>query len=65
MLYKQNERNKKYKKQALENLKTDEIKYNEYRQKQNEYNKQLRKKKKEIFINAIIESEKQDKNIKN
>ena len=42
---KQNEKNKKYKKQALLNLKEDEEKYKEYRLKINEYNKKYRFKK--------------------
>jgi hypothetical protein len=51
---KQNEKNKIYKKQALEQLKQDEEKYKEYRLKINEYNKQLRMKKKEILNNSIV-----------
>ena len=51
---KQNEKNKKYKKQALQNLKQDEQKYNEYRLKINNYNKQLRQRKKEILINSVV-----------
>jgi hypothetical protein len=42
------------KKQALLNLKQDEQKYNEYRLKINEYNKNLRLKKKENLINSIV-----------
>jgi hypothetical protein len=54
LMTKQNEKNKKYKKQALENLKKDENKYNEYRLKINENNKQLRMKKKENLNNSIV-----------
>jgi hypothetical protein len=38
----------------LEQLKQDEQKYNEYRLKLNEYNKQLRMKKKENLKNSIV-----------
>ena len=54
LMQKQNEKNKKYKKQALQNLKQDEQKYNEYRLKINNYNKQLRQRKKEILINSVV-----------
>ena len=56
LMSKQNEKNKIYKKQALLNLKQDEKKYNEYRLKNNEYNKNLRLKKKENLINSIVET---------
>ena len=54
LMQKQNEKNKIYKKKALQQLKENEIKYNEYRLKINEYNKQLRLKKKENLLNAIV-----------
>jgi len=54
LMSKQNEKNKIYKKQTLEQLKKDENKYKEYRLKINEYNKQLRMKKKENLKNSIV-----------
>ena len=54
LMQKQNELNKTYKKKALEQLKQDEQKYNEYRLKINEYNKQVRIKRKENLKNAIV-----------
>ena len=54
LMSKQNEKNKKYKKRALQNLKQDEQKYNEYRLKINNYNKQLRQRKKENLINSVV-----------
>ena len=42
----QNEANKKYKKSALEKLKQDPIKYEEYRLKQNKYKNEWNNKKK-------------------
>ena len=56
LLSKQNEKNKIYKKQVLEQLKQDEEKYKEYRLKINEYNKQLRLRKKFICFKNYITS---------
>ncbi len=54
LMSKQNEKNKIYKKEALQKMKEDEEKYKEYRLKMNEYNKQLRIKKKEILNDSIV-----------
>lgn len=47
LMDKQNEANKKYKKSALQKLKEDPIKYEEYRLKQNKYKNEWNQKKKE------------------
>jgi hypothetical protein len=47
LMERQNEANKKYKKSALEKLKQDPIKYEEYRLKQNKYKNEWNNKKKE------------------
>ena len=54
LMQQQNEKNKIYKKKALQQLKQDENKYNEYRLKINEYNKQLRQKKKQNLLNSVV-----------
>ena len=53
----QNEANKKYKKSALEKLKEDPVKYEEYRLKLNKYKNEWNQKKKEEALknsNIII-----------
>jgi hypothetical protein len=45
IMSKQNEANKKYKKEALQRLKEDQIKYKEYREKDVIYRKQLKERK--------------------
>ena len=47
LMERQNEANKKYKKSALEKLKEDPVKYEEYRLKLNKYKNEWNKKKKE------------------
>ncbi len=45
LMSKQNEANKKYKKEALQKLKEDPIKYKEYREKDVNYRKSLKERK--------------------
>ena len=45
LMLKQNEANKKYKKEALQRLKEDPIKYKEFREKDIKYRKELKEKK--------------------
>jgi hypothetical protein len=54
MINEQVKHNNKYKKDVLEKLKEDPIKYNEYRLKINEYNRSYRNKRKQKLINSIV-----------